>query len=98
MTMMAMSPIQICHRQIGKTVHKVILGYPKFEVGSEEMLGVHMVDDGRKVFSDRRFCTRMSRIVKEDGTLKWFKIWLECQCTWESLLLKMKLCKEIETS
>lgn len=80
-------------------MHKAIStasGYPKFEVGSEEMLGVHMIDDGRKVFSDRRFCSRMSRIVKEDGTIKWFKIWLECQCTWESLL-KMKLCREIET-
>lgn len=95
-----MSLIQICPRQIGKAEHKVISaasGYPKFKAGSEEMLGVHMIDDGRKEFSDRRFCMRTSRIMKEDGTIKWFNIWLECWCTWESLLLKMKLCKEIET-
>lgn len=90
MTMKAMSSIWIYPRQIGKAVHKVISaasGYPKFEVGSEEMLGVHVIDDGRKEFSDRSFCMRTSRFVKEDGTIKWFKIWLECWCTWESLLL-----------
>lgn len=37
-----------------------------------------MIDDGRKEFSDRRFCMRTSRIMKEDGTIKWFNIWLEC--------------------